>query len=179
MALRAEALGIAPVEPEHGAPADFLERLLPGARYVRILRQDVHRQAVSFWTAFVTGVWTRFEGDKREPVRDPFYSFEGIESCRRAIESFEVHLDRFLRANGIDAMTVVYEQLVEDWEGTMRAVLRHLRPEVEVEDVAPPTVHRQSSELTDAMVERYVRESRLRPLPDPREIAELGDRARP
>lgn len=166
--LRGETLGTAPLEPEFGVSSDFLERLLPGARYVRVLRQDVNRQAVSYWLAHVTGTWVELDGRApRLPHRPPAYSFEGIERCRRLLENGELHWDRFLRANGIEPLVVVYERLAEEWEGTIRAVVRHLRPEAEVPECGPPGIRRQSDDLTEEMLERFARDRAERPLPEP------------
>lgn len=178
VALRAEVLGAPAAEPEFGVSADFLARLLPGARYVRILRQDVNRQAVSYWLAYVTGVWTELGdgGDGGDVAERAAYSFEGIECCRRLIENFELHWDRFLRANGIEPVTVVYEKLVEDFEGTVREVVRYLAPEASTPAVPPPVVRRQSGEVTEEMLERFARDRERWPLPDPVEL--LPDRPR-
>ena len=103
VALRAEALGLPGSEPGYELSAGFLERLLPGAVYVRIIRRDVNRQAVSLWFALHTGTWSVAasggDDDGGERARVP-YSFDGIERCRRLIENAELHWDRFLRFNG-------------------------------------------------------------------------------
>jgi trehalose 2-sulfotransferase len=185
VALRAEALGTDPGEPEFGVASDFLERLMPAARYVRVLRQDVNRQALSYWLAYVTGVWSKLDAARpRTAPPEPVYSFEGIERCRRMIENFELHWDRFLRANAIEPLTVVYERLVPDWEGTIRAVVRHVAPEADPPAVAPPSMRRQSDERSDELLERFARDRRRMPLPDPVELLphrlrEVSGRYRP
>lgn len=179
VALRAEALGVGPEEPEFGVSADFLERLFPGAQYVRMTRRDVNRQAVSYWLAFTTDRWIDIDlpplpagGDGRV-----FYSFEGIERCRRLIENFELHWDRFLRANGIEPLVVEYERLVEDWSGVVGEVVRHLRPDAQVGEVRPSMFRRQGGELADEMLERFARDRERSPLPDPVELLRIPPRS--
>jgi LPS sulfotransferase NodH len=169
-ALRSEALGVEPVEPPYGTSADFLELLFPGAAYIRILRLDVNRQAVSLWIAFATGVWT-VDGDP-VPATEPAYSFEGIERCRRAIENAEVHWDRFFRANGIEPLTVVYERLVDDFEATVSRVVAHLRPDAGPVDVAAPSLRRLAGAATEDFLERYARDRSRNPAPQPEELAQ-------
>lgn len=178
--LRAEALEIDDGEPEFAMSLDFLARLLPGATYLRIIREDVNRQAVSLWLALQTDVWTQPEvnGDGGAPVAmHAFYSFEGIERCRRVLENSELHWDRCLRATGIEPHVVVYERLMEDRDATIRDAVRRLRPDAEAIDVQPPGIRRVNGELTEEMVERFARDRKQRPLPNPLELAR-GERAR-
>ena len=114
--LRAEALGLAAAEPEYALDGGFLERLFPGARIVRTIRLDVDRQAR---VAVVRPAHRHLvAGRGKVPVgRDAVpYDYEGIEGCRRWIESAEVHWDRFLRGNGVEPVVVVYEELVAAYE---------------------------------------------------------------
>jgi trehalose 2-sulfotransferase len=167
--VRAEALGGRATEPEYGVSADVLERLLPGARYVRVLRRDVYRQAVSYWVATVTDRWRIPHGrpptDGR-PIR-AHYDFEGIERCRRLIENGEVHWDRLVRAKGVEPLTVVYEELCADYAGTIRAVVRALRPDAGEIDVGPPVTARLSDAASEELLRRYARDRERHGLPPP------------
>jgi LPS sulfotransferase NodH len=164
--LRAEALGLAAAEPEYALDGGFLERLFPGARIVRTIRLDVDRQAVSLWFALHTGTWSLAAG--RVPVgRDAVpYDYEGIEGCRRWIESAEVHWDRFLRGNGVEPVVVVYEELVAAYEPTLERVLREVAPGSPGAPPAP-TTRRLSDDHSERMVERLLAERRLHGLPEP------------
>jgi LPS sulfotransferase NodH len=157
VALRAEALGLSGGEPGYGCSGAFLERLFPRAAYVRIVRGDVNRQAVSLWYALQTGTWSvALAGDAgaRERAEVP-YSYEGIERCRRLIEHGEVHWDRFLRANGIEPLVVVYEELAAAHAATIAGVLDHVAPEAARSAVAPAlTTRRLSDDRTEAFLRR-------------------------
>jgi LPS sulfotransferase NodH len=154
-ALRAEALGLPEEEPEHDASADFLDRLLGPPRYVRILRRDVDRQAISYWRALQTGTWSSTSEDGAGERAVP-YSFEGIERCRRLIENADAHWHRFFAANGIRPHEVVYEDLVADLPGTVRAALRHVAAEVtNAVEIPPPTSRRLSGLATERLLTRY------------------------
>jgi LPS sulfotransferase NodH len=93
--LRAEALGLPGGEPEYRFPIAFLAQLLPGATYVRIVRLDIDRQAVSLWFAAAGGTWSVAAGDTADTGRDTVgYDFDAIDRCRRTIENAELHWDR-------------------------------------------------------------------------------------
>ena len=109
-ALRAESLGYRRGEAPFDQPSSFLERLFGASlTYVRVLRSDVNRQAISLWVAERSGVWGRGPlppGERSARVR---YSFEGIRRARARIVLGETQWDRYCRFNGITPIEVVYE----------------------------------------------------------------------
>ncbi len=170
IALRAEALGVQDGEPGYAVDAGFLRALLPGVRFVRIVRLDVDRQAVSLWFSLATGVWSAaaHDDDAPAPRAEVPYRFEGIDRCRRLIENAELHWDRFLRANGIEAPVVTYEQLVADPAGTAAAVAGALLPPgAPTLRRALPSSRRLADARSEAFVARFRVERRDRALPDP------------
>lgn len=165
--LRAETLGLGRAEPEFEIDGGFLKDLLGGPlRYVHILRRDVNRQAVSFWTALRTGVWSVWPGDpeRRAMVE---YSFDGIDRCRRLIENAELHWDRFFRFNGIDPYEVVYEDLESEFEATIDALVRHVVPTAAAVSVAPAQSKRLRDERSETLLRRYADDREARGLEDP------------
>jgi len=172
VSLRAEALGIVDAEPEYEIDAGFLDRLFPGATYVRILRRDVNRQAISLWFALQTETWSVAAGDEsgvagRGAVA---YSFEGIERCRRLIENAEVHWDRFFRFNRIEPVEVVYEALVDDYAGSVAALGRRIRgPDgFHARVPAEPDTRRLADDRSREFQERFARDREARGWQDPR-----------
>jgi len=165
-ALRAEALGLPAAEPEYALDGGFLERLFPGARFVRTIRLDVDRQAVSLWFALHTGTWSLAARDVPLGRDEVPYDYEGIDGCRRWIESAEVHWDRFLRHNRIEPLVVVYEELVAAYESTVERVLLEVAPDAQGTPSGPAT-RRLSDDHSEGMVERLRADRRRRGLPDP------------
>jgi trehalose 2-sulfotransferase len=165
-ALRAEALGLPAAEPEYALDGGFLERLFPGARFVRIIRLDVDRQAVSLWFALHTGTWSLAAGDIPLGRDEVPYDYEGIDRCRHWIESAEVHWDRFLRHNRIEPLVVVYEELVAAYEPTLERVLREVAPDARGTP-SPPKSRRLSDDHSERMVERLLADRGRSGLPEP------------
>jgi LPS sulfotransferase NodH len=173
VALRAEALGLPGSEPGYELSAAFLERLLPGAVYVRIIRRDVNRQAVSLWFALHTGTWSVAaddgdDDDGGERARVP-YSFDGIERCRRLIENAELHWDRFLRFNGRAPVEVVYEDLVARYPAEVDRVLAAVAPGAAPATAAPAT-RRLSDARSEEFLERLAHDRDARGVADPVEF---------
>jgi LPS sulfotransferase NodH len=164
--LRAEALGLGRAQPEFEISAKPLEELFPAPLYIHVMRRDVNRQAISFWTALQTGVWSRSAADMHEPPPAP-YSFDGIDRCRRLIENAELHWDRFFRFNGIEPLDVVYEELDSAYEDTVAEVVRYLVPEAGGVEVGPPESARQGGAHSATLLERFAEEREIRGLDDP------------
>jgi trehalose 2-sulfotransferase len=128
------------------APAELLERVAPAGR-VRTRRGDRVAQAVSYWRAGRSGVWSLAAGV--EHVDDAPYDFDGIAACYAEIERSERDWDALVPG----AETVAYEELASDYAGTMRRVASTLgAPEVEV---GPPSTRRLADERSAALAERF------------------------
>ena len=151
--------------------AEIFERVLPGLRYIRIIRQDVDKQAVSFCIAAQTGRWGDIPGqDLGGGVAEPIYRFEDVDRCRRWIEATELAWDRFFRRNAIAPLEVVYEDFVTDYVATFERIAAFL--EVPIATVATPRMRPQRTGMNDEFLERYMQDRILRgfdqpPVPDP------------
>jgi LPS sulfotransferase NodH len=154
--LSLEALGPAAGSPAPALSAAFLERLLPNLRYVRIVRLDVDRQAISLWTALHSGVWSVRDGPGEPSPAGAPYDFDGIERCRRMIVDGDVYWDRFLRFNELRCVDVVYEQLEIAFAETVAAVLSTiLETAVDPSAIAVPDSRRQSDARSEELLARF------------------------
>ena len=165
--LRAEVLGLPPGEPGFELSADFLLGLLPGARFVHILRRDVERQAVSLWVALSTGVWSLRRGARAGPAPAVPYSFAAIDQCRTMIVNSELHWDRFFRSNGIEPVRVVYEDLAEAYPATIAAVVQRALGTRPAAPVPAPDSHVQHDERAGALLARYAEDRSRRVIGPP------------
>lgn len=149
-------------EPRQAAgldPGELLERLAPGARFVRIAREDRDAQAVSLWRALRSGIWSVASGD--ELAADaPAYDFEAIDECRRQVERGELAWDWLLAELGQRPVTVTYEELAVDHAATVRQVARALG--AETVEVGPPNTRRLADERSRELVDSFRDEFRRR-----------------
>jgi trehalose 2-sulfotransferase len=133
----------------------LLERLFPGPVFIRIVRLDLDRQAVSYWRAINSGVWSVEAGDPAsvETEQTP-YNFEGIDRCRRLIESGELCWDRLIRRRGDAALVVTYEELTSAFVRTVEVVAGHISPGLSIKIPAPRT-RQLGNERSLELVERF------------------------
>jgi trehalose 2-sulfotransferase len=148
-------------EPAVSARPRLLSDLFGDVRYVRVVRREKIRQAISLWKAIQTASWREDEAAGRPHVESAF-DFTAIDHLTRQLLAQERAWQRFFAAAGVAPWTVVYEEFVAAYEPTVRAVLDFLGveapPDVKIE---LPRMARQADATSDAWFARY-RDERAR-----------------
>jgi LPS sulfotransferase NodH len=152
--------------------AELLPTVFPDLTFVRVVRANKVRQAVSLWKAVQTATWREDQASAKAASLDdddspPYRSF--IEEHRpqlrfhyRAIEHLleqilieESRWDAFFEHSGIKPVLVLYENFAADYETSTLRLLERL-------DLTPPDdfdfqprMKRQSDRINDDWVKRY------------------------
>ena len=148
---------------EHaGKPvARMLDQALPSLHYVRVLRRDRLRQAVSLWRALQTATWRvdrERAGAAAAPEREPRFSFDAIDYLLRQLTVQEAAWNSYFETNGLEPLTIVYEDMVAaGLHETLREVLEYLGVSAEAADDVPVGMARQSDSTSEEWVGRYLR----------------------
>jgi LPS sulfotransferase NodH len=127
---------------------DHVATLFPDAKYISITRRNVLRQAISAAKAAQTMAWTSHLEQQKQARFNYFAVLKNIIITLREIEWW----DRFFNRHGIKPLRVVYEDLDEDYEGTLRKVVNFLGVEG---TIPPPPLKKQADGQTDAWVEEF------------------------
>jgi len=136
---------------------ELLSSAFPGLRFVRIVRLHKLRQALSTARALQTGLWKVQKG--KSTLREPEFDSNLIEQSLHEAERQEKIWDDFFRRLGIKPFTVEYENLCQDYESTIRAVLNFLRIKLPAgARVGPPVTTRQYAEISRVWEERFIAE---------------------
>jgi LPS sulfotransferase NodH len=136
---------------------ELLGSVFPRLRFVRIMRLHKLRQALSTARALQTGLWKVQEG--KTVLREPEFDPDLIEQSLHEAERQDKLWDDFFRRIGIKPFEVEYEQLCQDYERTVRAVLNFLRIKLPAgERVGPPVTTRQADEISRLWEERFIAE---------------------
>jgi LPS sulfotransferase NodH len=132
--------------------AELLASLFPDPRYVLLTRRDTISQTISFWRALASGVWWQMEGTRPAIQEQRPPSLEEIEALQAALAEQERSWRHLFEANHIQPLEVVYEDFVEDYVGTVEAVLDHARIEHAALTLPPPRLVSQSDALAREML---------------------------
>src|SRR5919106_2266374 len=141
---------------------EMLPTVFPDLRYVRVVRANKVRQAVSLWKAVQTATW-RAEDDERPTVdatdtsdglgpRLKFH-FRAIEHLLDQILAHEACWDAFFEHCEVQPYTVFYEDFTDSYEETALGVLRQIGVE------APESLgfERRMQPQTDDLNRRWAR----------------------
>ncbi len=139
-----------------GAPLpEALAATFPGLRFVQIQRRDKIGQAISLWTAVQTRTW-RDEGEGSQPTVDPFYDFAAIDHLVHLQTVHEDAWTAWLAQHDFPVKTVVYEELAEDPQAHVKAVIDWLGvPGAAEAQVPAPKMRKQSSGRSAQWAARY------------------------
>jgi LPS sulfotransferase NodH len=153
------ALGV-PHECDSRLLAECLDDLLPNLRYVWVTRRDKVRQAVSLVKAKQTAEWKAMSAQPRRS-EEVDYNFHVIDLALRRMVTEECAWEEYFTQAGITPFTVVYEDLVRNYEPTVRHLLAHLEIALPRDYVFPaPRLHKQADAVSEQWVERYHRDAR-------------------
>ncbi len=139
-------------------PRMFAE-VFPSLRYVRVLRRDKVRQAVSLWKALQTAIWRieRSRSGDEEPSRsrEGEFSFDAIDHLRRQISVHEAAWTNYFEEAGIEPLTIVYEDFIGAYEETLVETLGYVGVAPEARSAPALEMHRQADATSEEWVERY------------------------
>ncbi|MBC8501377.1 MAG: sulfotransferase [DPANN group archaeon] len=105
---------------------DLLREIFPNLKYIFLTRKDKIKQAISYWKAKQTRVWVSFGNEELAYKKEPVYSFKGINECLKKIELDEEKWLAFFKDNNLSPLTIIYEDLCENFEGAIKEVLKLL-----------------------------------------------------
>jgi LPS sulfotransferase NodH len=136
---------------------ELLRTAFPRLHFLRIARRHKLRQALSTARALQTGLWKVQKGKSilREPEFDPVL----IEQSLHEAERQEKIWGDFFQRIGVKPFEIEYENLCQDYEATIRAVLNFLRIRLPTNArVGPPVTTRQADEISRMWEERFIAE---------------------
>jgi len=89
------------------------------------------------------------------PAADAEFDCREIDRLIALIQQFDASWSRYFAAAGVTPLQIVYEDLVADYAGTVRTVLRHIGTEAEGIAIPPPTLERQADASSEDWERRY------------------------
>jgi trehalose 2-sulfotransferase len=135
----------------------LLRDAFPRVRFVHIRRRHKLRQALSTARALQTGLWKVQNG--KTTIGEPEFDAELIEQSLREAERQENIWQRFFQRIGIRPFQVEYEELCQDYEGTIHSVMEFLRISLpRGARIGPPVTIRQADEISRLWEERFLAE---------------------
>jgi LPS sulfotransferase NodH len=155
--------------------AELLPAVFPDLTFVRVVRANKVRQAVSLWKAVQTATWRQTGGDVGDPVRGipedsdvpPYksfldehlpplrFNFHAISHLLGQILQNEARWDAFFEHVRIRPVLVLYENFAADYERSTLNVLEQLDLELPEGFRFEPRMKQQSDGINDDWARRF------------------------
>jgi LPS sulfotransferase NodH len=101
-------------------------KLFEGARLIRVRRRDLIRQAMSYYLAEATGVWSTFDAASLAELPTPDYSGVAIAGYLLAILAEDEGWEKLLADRRSSVLNVWYEDLAAEPDSVCRSVCNHV-----------------------------------------------------
>jgi LPS sulfotransferase NodH len=149
--------GAFPELVQDGKLADrkLLESLFPRLQFVRIVRKNKLRQAISKAKALQSGLWKVQEGNAANA--EPVFDFELIQRCLEETLTDEMVWSKFFEAQQIEPLTVVYEDLCAEYDLTIRSTMRFFGVSIPRSPRIEPATVLQSDSLSLEWEQLYLK----------------------
>jgi len=134
--------------------------LFPEPSWIFLARRDRLRQAVSAHIAKQTQLFRWYPGGEGAPLREARYDYDAIARAYAYAIRSGAAWERFFAAAGIVPHRLLYEELADDYAGSIRALMRALGRQGA--PIPPPRLRRQSSALSEQFLIRFLREQARR-----------------
>lgn len=146
---------------------DLLPSVFPELTFVRVVRANKIRQAVSLWKAVQTATWRQDDGRAEEEGSPPYRSFlaenrpqlrfhyRAIDHLLRQLLAHEAQWDAFFEHVGIKPILVLYENFAAVPQESTISVLERLGIEAPGGFSFEPQMRAQSDSLNDDWSRRY------------------------
>lgn len=152
--------------------AELLPNVFPELTFVRVVRANKLRQAVSLWKAVQTATWREDQAQAKaasveEDGSPPYRSFleehrpqqrfhyRAIDHLLDQILAEEKSWDAFFEHTGIRPILVLYENFAADYETSTMHLLDRLELSAPEDFAFEPRMKRQSDRVNDDWVRRY------------------------
>jgi len=135
---------------------EIMEHTFPNLRYIHLVRKDKVRQAVSYLKACQTGVWHKTADDKslNSRTKKPKFDHSQVTDIINTFGARDTNWRRYFTKNKITPLTIVYENLENNYKSTILDVMKYLG--IKIPDKAI-SVKSNCIKLTDAISEEWVK----------------------
>ncbi|RXZ83756.1 hypothetical protein EBB07_05065 [Paenibacillaceae bacterium] len=125
-------------------------------KHIWMTRRNKVRLAVSWWRAIVSGEWHRTYGEKPQEhdIADQ-YNFDAINHLLIEATMLEAAAEQFFSESDIVPLTIVYEDFILNYEGTIMKVLEFLNIPSDNVNVSPPMMDRIADDVAEQWVQRF------------------------
>nr|MBS1249400.1 Trehalose 2-sulfotransferase [Chloroflexota bacterium] len=138
----------------------------PNCRHIYMTRRNKVRLAVSWWKAAQTQEWHREkDATPNSENKKVEYHYDAINHLYNESSMREAGIQEFFSEAGIVPLSIFYEDLIQEYETTVKRVLAYIDLESEKIEIPAPYYEKLADEVSDEWVQRF-REERQKEWPN-------------
>lgn len=135
---------------------DVWESVFPNHRHIFMTRRNKVRLAVSWWRAIQSAEWHLPIEEQRKPVDlSNAYSYDAIHHLYDECSMREAGIQEFFTEGGIVPLTIVYEDFIQEYEGTVRTILEYLELDSKSARITPPALTQLADDISEEWTQRF------------------------
>ena len=128
---------------------DFTHILPINTKFILLNRHNIHDQAISFYKAMYTGVWS---GETEDQV---FFNGAAIDNVFWLLKRRKKYLNNFIVQNSLYPKEIEYETFVHDFEGTIKSIFDYLELPAPQNKIIKTRFVRQYDSLSKSLSHQY------------------------
>lgn len=138
------------------ADPDVLDSVFPNLHYIFLTRRNKVRQAVSWWRAIQTGVWSFEQKRSAAQKQEPEYKYDAIDHLLQEIVFREASWEEYFTQASVTPLSLTYEDMVAEPERVVAGVLRFLDLPAPAEITLAEGCHKKMADgLSEEWVQRF------------------------
>lgn len=142
---------------------EIIESIFPNPKYIRLLRRDKVKQAISYYKAHQSNVWYSLNSEGSQQSPNLVYDGNSISRILRSINLQEAYWEVFFKKSNISPLTLIYEDIIGNPVETIDLIFDFLQ--IPVGDKSKLKINSPSKKLSDTVskewYERFIHESDL------------------
>ena len=151
-----KASHLPPFKTPYLSTPELLSIQFPNLHYIFLTRRDKVRQAASQYRVIQTGRWKWTRGEPSPRLEQPTFNFEHIHFLYISTVASEAAWQKYFRQYGMRPFQVIYEEFIESYEETTKALLDYLQIRVPPQfRLGEPHLKKMADELNDAWCQEY------------------------
>ena len=130
--------------------------IFPNCKHIFLTRRNKIRQAVSWWKAIQNNVWHIENGEKtKQEFSANKYDFDALSHLFKEAFLMECATQEYFKKYNIIPLNIVYEDYIQDFEGTIRRIIDFLEVDVADYEVGNMFYKPTADENSEIWVQRF------------------------
>lgn len=144
-----------------GEPIDeeeLVQDLFPNCKHIFLTRRNKVRQAVSWWKAIKDNQWHLAPNQHHENEADFYeknYDFDALSHLLKETALRECAIQAYYTKHDIQPLTLVYEDFIKDFKGTIKHLIDYLEIEYDQLNIKEMYYQKTANEHSEKWVQRF------------------------